>query len=1058
MRRSTLYEKRMIPVKQVVVLNENAQTHVSQSNVRGGPMHASTIDVSGLERDLSAAIRGEVRFDDGSRALYTSDASNYRQVPIGVVIPRDADDVVETVAICHRYGAPILARGGGTSLAGQCCNVAVVIDMSKYMNNIVELNQDVRQARVQPGIILDDLRNAAEKHHLTFGPDPATHNRCTLGGMIGNNSCGVHALMAGKTADNIEELEILTYDGLRMRVGKTSDEELERIIQVGGRRGEIYAKLKALRDKYANLIRERYPNIPRRVSGYNLDELLPENGFNVARALVGSECTCVTVLEATTRLVSSPPVRSLLVLGYPDIYTGCDQIPELLKHKPIGLEGFDDGLIDGMKKKGLHPAEVALFPPGKGWLLVEFGGQNKEEAEQQAQAVIEQLKRKDNPPSMKLFDDPDQQQLVWSVRESALGATALVPGQKPTWPGWEDSAVPPDKLGNYLRDLRKLLDRYQYHCSFYGHFGQGCLHGRIDFDLETHEGIAKFRSFISEAADLVVTYGGSLSGEHGDGQARAELTPKMFGLELIEAFREFKSIWDPDWKMNPGKMVNAYRIDENLRLGTEYHPLPTKTHFQFPDDEGSFAKATLRCVGVGKCRRMEGGTMCPSFMATREEADTTRGRAHLLFEMLQGEGNLLKDGWRNAHVKEALDLCLACKGCKGDCPVNVDMATYKAEFLSHYYDGKRRPITGYSMGLIYWWSRLAAYLPGVVNFFTQTPLLSNIAKAMGGVAPQRHMPAFAPQTFKQWFRKRKTRNAGCPQVILWPDTFNNHFHPETAQAAVEVLEAAGYQVTVPEQSLCCGRPLYDYGYLDLAKKFLRNILATLHPQIEAGIPLVGLEPSCAAVFRDELKNLFPHDEDAKRLASQTFLLSEFLEKKATHYQLPKLQPELQRKAIVHGHCHHKAIMKMNDEQSVLEKLGLDFEMLDSGCCGMAGAFGFEKDHYDISIKVGERILLPAVRAADKRTLIIANGFSCREQIAQTTDRRAMHLAQVIQMAMHANQNAPLEAYPEAPYTFSNQERSKQSQAKLLPGLLLSAGVLLAGGALTWFWKKKKGRS
>jgi FAD/FMN-containing dehydrogenase/Fe-S oxidoreductase len=1039
----------MISVKPVVVFNENAQTHVSQSNVRGGSMLASTIDVSGLERDLRAAGRGEVRFDDGSRALYTNDASNYRQVPIGVVLPKDAEDVVKTVETCRGSGAPILARGGGTSLAGQCCNVAVVIDMSRYMNSIIELNPVTKLARVQPGIILDDLRNAAEKHHLTFGPDPATHNHCTLGGMIGNNSCGVHALMAGKTADNIEELEILTYDGLRMRVGKTSDEELERIIQAGGRCGEIYAQLKALRDTYADLIRERYPKIPRRVSGYNLDELLPENGFNVARALVGSESTCVTVLEATTRLVDSPPVRSLLVLGYPDFYSGCDQIPDLLEHKPIGLEGFDDGLIDDMRRKGLHPSEVALFPPGRGWLLVEFGSQNKQEADEQARGLMEELQHKENPPNMKLFDNPDQQQLVWSVRESALGATALVPGQKPTWPGWEDSAVPPDKLGNYLPDLRKLLDMYQYHCSFYGHFGQGCLHGRIDFDLETHEGIAKFRSFISEAADLVVQYGGSLSGEHGDGQARAELTPKMFGLELIEAFREFKSIWDPDWKMNPGKMVNAYRIDENLRLGTDYHPLPVQTHFQFPDDEGSFARATLRCVGVGKCRRMEGGTMCPSFMATREEADTTRGRAHLLFEMLQG--NPLKDGWRNTHVKEALDLCLACKGCKGDCPVNVDMATYKAEFLSHYYKGKPRPVTGYSMGLIYWWSRIAASMPGIVNFLTQTPVLSRLAKAMAGVAQERRMPAFAPQTFKQWFRERGISNAGCPQVILWPDTFNNHFHPETAQAAVEVLEAAGYQVLVPAQSLCCGRPLYDYGFLDLAEKLLRQILDTLRPQIRAGIPVVCLEPSCAAVFRDELKNLFPHDEDAKRLASQTFLLSEFLEKKATQYQPPKLH----RKAIVHGHCHHEAIMKMRDEQSVLEKVGLDFHMLDSGCCGMAGAFGFEKDHYDISIQVGERVLLPAVREADKQTLIIADGFSCREQIAQTTDRRALHLAQVLQMAMREGQGEASGAYPEARYTASNAERSKQSQKKLLPVACIGAGLALAGGVLAWLWKKNR---
>ena len=482
---------------------------------------------------------------------------------------------------------------------------------------------------------------------------------------------------------------------------------------------------------------------------------------------------------------------------------------------------------------------------------------------------------------------------------------------------------------------------------------------------------------------------------NSDGLARAELLPKMFGDELIEAFREFKAIWDPDWKMNPGKAVDAYRMDENLRLGTNYRPAQPKTHFSFVEDRGSLARATLRCIGVGKCRRMEGGTMCPSFMVTREEQHSTRGRDHLLFEMLQGK--YLEAGWHIEAVKDALDLCLACKGCKSDCPANVDMATYKAEFLSHYYKGRLRRITGYSMGLIHRWARFAAFMPGVVNFFTQTPVLRDVAKMLAGIAPERRIPAFAPQTFKQWFQKRGSRNEGQPKVILWPDTFNNHFHPQTAIAAVEVLEAAGYRVEVPQQALCCGRPLYDYGMLNTARRLLRKILDTLRPQMEQGVPVVGLEPSCVAVFRDELIDLFPNDEDAKRLSQQTSLLSEFLEKQAEHYQFPQLH----RKAVVHGHCHHKAIMGMKDEEAVLSRLGLDYRALDSGCCGMAGAFGFEKDHYDVSIKVGERALLPTIRNADKDTLIIADGFSCREQIDQTTDRHALHIAQVIQMAMHS---------------------------------------------------------
>ena len=972
-------------MKTVVINNIDART---------GVMIPATIDAEALAAELRSQVHGEVRFDDGSRALYATDSSNYRQVPIGVVIPRDTEDVIATVAVCRRYGAPILARGCGTSLAGQCCNIAVIMDMSKYMHQIIELDPQKKLARVQPGIILDDLRNAAEQYKLTFGPDPATHSRCTLGGMIGNNSCGVHSVMAGKTDDNIEELEILTYDGLRMRVGRTNDEELERIIKEGGRRGEIYARLKSLRDRYASLIRERYPKIPRRVSGYNLDQLLPENGFHVARALVGSECTCVTVLEATTRLVYSPPARTLLVLGYPDVHIAADHLMEVLAHQPIALEGLDDRLIDGMRKKGLHPESIKLLPGGGGWLLVEFGGETRQEAADRARELMEELASKANAPGMKLFDNPEEAQLVWKVRESGLGASAFVPGEKLNWEGWEDSAVPPENLGNYLRDLRKLYDKYGYNGDLYGHFGQGCVHTRTDFDLETTEGIRTFRSFLEDAADLVVRYGGSLSGEHGDGQARAELLPKMFGNELVEAFREFKAIWDPHWKMNPGKVVNAYRIDENLRLGASYHPPQLKTHFKFPDDQGSFSRATLRCVGVGACRRMEGGTMCPSFMVTREEEHSTRGRARLLFEMLQG--NPLKDGWRDEHVKEALDLCLACKGCKGDCPVNVDMATYKAEFLSHFYKGRLRPLTAYSMGLIYWWARLAARIPGVVNFFTRTPLLRSMAKALAGIAPERQIPAFAPQTFKQWFHQRGPRNEGRPRVILWPDTFNNYFHPEVARAAVEVLEAVGYAIEVPQRSLCCGRPLYDFGMLNLAERLLRQNLDTLRPLLAAGVPVVGLEPSCVAVFRDELLNLFPNDPDAKRLSQQSFLLSEFLEKRVENYQPPKLQG----KAIVHGHCHHHAIMKMKAEKAVLTKLGLDFEILDSGCCGMAGSFGFEKDHYDVSMQVGERVLLPAVRNASKDTLIIADGFSCREQIAQATGRRALHLAQVIQMAMH----------------------------------------------------------
>ena len=952
---------------------------------------AKLVDSQKLAAALRRHLRGDVRFDDGSRALYATDGSNYRQVPIGVVLPRDADDVIATISLAREFGAPILCRGGGTSLAGQCCNVAVVLDFSKYMAEIVQIDPERRLARVQPGVVLDQLRNAAEKYHLTFAPDPATHDRCTLGGMIGNNSCGVHSVMAGKTDDNIESLEILTYGGERMSVGQASAEELEEIIVQGDPRARIYAGLKSLRDKYSDLVRRRYPNIPRRVSGYNLNQLLPENGFHVARGLVGSEGTCVTVLEATCRLVESPPERVLLLMAYPDIYQCADRVPQIMAHKPIGLEGVDDLLVEYTRRKGLNQEGLALLPSGGGWLFAEFGGNTVAEAEAQARALMESLGRSPNAPQMRLFSDRRLAKRVWEVRESALGATSHVPGEPLGWEGWEDSAVAPEKLGNYLRDLRKLMSGYSYHSSLYGHFGHGCVHMRLNFDLQSSQGIADYRKFVEEAADLVISYGGSLSGEHGDGQSRAELLPKMFGPELVQAFREFKTIWDPDWKMNPGKVVEPYKLDENLRLGDRYRPWEPTTHFHFPEDHGSLASATLRCVGVGKCRQEEGGLMCPSFRVTREEEHSTRGRAHLLWEMTKGE--VIRDGWHDQHVKDSLDLCLACKGCKSECPVGVDVATYKAEFLSHYYEDRRRPLGAYAFGNVDRWARLASHAPWLSNLATQLPFLRDLAKLAVGIPQKRSIPAFARHSFVQWWKNSHEDSRQGSPVLLWPDTFNNYFLPNTAKAAVKVLESAGFQVRLPRASLCCGRPLYDWGMLDRAKKLLAKILDVLQPEIEREIPIVILEPSCASVFRDELLNLFPQDPRAQRLSRQTFLLSEFLEMHTEHL------PQLIRKALLHGHCHQKAIMKMTAEEAVLRKMGVDVERPAPGCCGMAGAFGFEKSKYEISMAIGELELLPAVRKAPADWLIIADGFSCREQISQSTGRRALHLAEVIQMAL-----------------------------------------------------------
>ncbi|HYK21361.1 MAG TPA: FAD-linked oxidase C-terminal domain-containing protein, partial [Pyrinomonadaceae bacterium] len=761
-----------------------------------------------LAAELRREVRGEVRFSSGDRGLYASDASNYRMVPLGVILPKDSDDIISAVAACRKYGAPIFARGGGTAIPGQTVNDGVVFDFSKYMNRVVELDPKRQRALVQPGTVLDTLRNAANKFNLTFGPDPATHSRCTLGGMIGNNSCGIHSVTAGETSDNIEELEILTYQGVRMRVGQTSPELLNSIIRQGGPVGEIYSQLKTFTDKYADRIRKNFPEIPRRVSGYNLPALLPENGFHVARALVGSECTCVLILEATTKLIYWPPVRSLVVIGYDDIFHAADHVTEPLPFKPLALEALDNTFIEDMKKKGMHPKNLNMLPEGEAWLLVEFGGESKEEADAAAKRMLQQMNGNNQRPA-KLFDNPVHEKLIWSLREEGLGATAKIPGEPDNHEGWEDSAVPPDNLGKYLRELKKLLDKYDYMGSLYGHFGEGCVHTRLTFDLETAAGIEKWRAFLEEAADLVTSYGGSLSGEHGDGQARGELLPRMFDAETIEAFREFKQIWDPQWKMNPGKLISPYPIDENLRLGTGWNPPNVKTHFEYPEDHHSFAIATERCVGTGACRRHDGGTMCPSYMVTLEEKHSTRGRARLLGEMIRGE--TVVDGWKSEEVREALDLCLACKGCKGECPVQVDMAVYKAEFLSHYYEGRLRPLTAYTMGHIHFWSRIGSLIPNTTNFLTHAPVFAQIAKSVAGIHTNRTIPKFATSTFKNWFSKHKAQNgstSGRAPVILWPDTFNNYFHPQTASAAVEVLEAAGFDVQVPRQNLCCGRPLY----------------------------------------------------------------------------------------------------------------------------------------------------------------------------------------------------------------------------------------------------------
>ncbi|MFD2415700.1 FAD-binding and (Fe-S)-binding domain-containing protein [Amycolatopsis pigmentata] len=940
-----------------------------------------------LAAGLAARVAGEVRFDEGSRALYANDASIYRQVPVGVVIPRDAGDVAAALAVCREHGAPVMARGGGTGLAGQTVNDAVAFDFSKYMNRVLEIDPDRRTARVQPGLILDHLRHAAGEHGLTFSVDPATHDRCTLGGMIGNNSCGTHSQRAGKTVDNVLSLDVITYDGLRMTVGPTPWDEYQRILAEGGRRADIYRRLRALAERHAKEIRFGFPNVPRRVSGFNLDDLLDEKGFNVARALVGSESTCVLVVEATVRLLSDPPNRSLLVAGFPDAATAADHVPELADTGVIGLECFDAGVIDNLHKHGIQLPGMDELPEGGAWLLAEYAGETRAETDAEVERAAKLVTE---PGVTTVVEDPRRQGEIWEIRRSTIEYTRI-PGEHAGLALWEDAGVAPERLGDYIRDYCALVTRHGYHTVLFGHFGQGCMHNRLDADLTTAAGVENFERFLDEAGDLVARYGGSLSGEHGDGQLRANQLTKIFGSDLVGAFAEFKRIWDPEGRMNPGKVVHPYPPGSNLATGPAYRPRSVRTHFAYPDDENGFADAANRCFGIGLCRHTSGGTMCPSFMVTREEKHSTRGRARMLFEMMNG--HLAPDshgkGWRDEHVKDALDLCLACKGCKGDCPVGVDMATYKAEFLAHYYRGRLRPRSAYALGLIPVWARLAARVPHLANGVLGTPVLGRAARWAAGVAPRREVPRFAHRTFRSAFAGHQGRPLGRP-VVLWPDTFTNYFTPDIGMAAVQALEAAGFTVTIPDAVLCCGRPLFDYGMLPTAKRWLRRVLDALRPALTSGVPIVVLEPSCLAVFRDELRNLFPHDAAARRLAGQARSLAELLT--SGDYEPPRLN----RKALVQGHCHQQAVIGTEADTELLEAMGLDLARPDSGCCGMAGSFGYERgEHYDVSMAAGERVILPAVREADDATLILADGFSCRSQIASGTHRRALHLAEVL---------------------------------------------------------------
>ncbi|MGW1749272.1 FAD-binding and (Fe-S)-binding domain-containing protein [Streptomyces sp. NPDC002092] len=980
--------------------------------VRSGA--APPVDTAGLEAALRERVDGEVRFDAGSRAAYSTDASNFRQTPIGVVVPRTPEAAAEAVAVAREYDAPVLSRGGGTSLAGQCTNAGVVIDWSKYCHRLESVDPDARTCIVQPGIVLDDLNRQLAPTGLRYGPEPATHMNCTIGGMIGNNSCGATAQATGKVVDNIARLEVLLYDGTRFWCGETSDEEYAEIERQGDLRAALYRQLRALRDRYGDEVRRRYPDIPRRVSGYNLDSLLPEHGFDVAGLLVGSESTLVTVLRAELELVPVVKERTLVVLGFPEISVAADAVPAILPYEPMALEGVDARLIKDERIKHLNPKARAQMPKGNAFLMVQFGGDTLEESDERAHRMLDGLHESEHDAEVAFLDDPSHEEELWQVRESGLGATAHIPGRPDTFEGWEDSAVAPERLGDYLRRLRRLYDEFGYLSdtgpSLYGHFGQGCVHTRIPFDLYSADGVATYRRFMERAADLVAEFGGSFSGEHGDGQSRGELLPRMFGEELVEAFGRLKAVFDPLDRMNPGKVVAPYRLDENLRLGGDWAPYaPRDLHFRFPHDGGSFAEAANRCVGVGKCRQLTnqgGSVMCPSYQVTREEEHSTRGRARLLFEMLDGHGDsAIRDGWRSEAVRDALDLCLACKGCKKDCPADVDMATYKAEFLSHHYEGRpwHRPRSDLSMG---WLPAVAqavgrARLGPLVNALTHTPPLSRAAVAAAGVE-NREIPLFAGRTLQQWFAGRgETYGDGSRgSVLLWPDTFTNFFHPHVGQAAVEVLEHAGWRVELPREPLCCGLTWISTGQLAMAERVLSRTVRRLAGHVRAGGLVVGLEPSCTTVFRSDMSELFPGDRDVRRLRDQTVTLAELLTEHSPGYQPPQV-PDRSARALAQVHCHQHAVLGWDADRELLGRAGVDAEQLESGCCGLAGNFGFERGHLDVSEACAERVLLPRLRETDPATVLLADGFSCRTQVHEfdSGGHEAVHLAELLASAL-----------------------------------------------------------
>ncbi len=951
---------------------------------------------------LDEAIEGRCDFTEAGIALYTSDASNYRQIPLGVVFPQTTADIVETTRLCAQHELPVLMRGAGTSQNGQSVSNAIIIDCSQHLNRVLEIDADKRTALIEPGVVCDALKGAAEAHGLTFGPDPATHSRCTLGGMIGNNSCGPRSMLAGKTVENVLALEVLTTTGECFWVGPTSEEAYAEIIREGGERARIYRELAAIRDEYATLIKQKFPTIKRRVSGYNLDQLLPENNFNVARALVGTEGTCVTVLRARVQLIENPTHKKLFVLGFDNIFVAGDSVPEIMPFSPIAMEGLDWTIVGGLIDRDLRLDDVALLPQGKAWLLVELAASSIDTLNDNCDSFKRAMQASTRVMSVLQVDERETEQRFWAIREQGASATAmsLKPGDPDPIVGWEDTAVDPMRLGDYLRDFSALVDRYGYKTSLYGHFGDGCIHARITFDTRSHAGVSAFRSFSKEIAQLVVRYGGSLSGEHGDGQAKAEFLPLMFGDELIQAFVRFKRVWDPQNRMNPRKLVNPYRIDENLRFSPDYQPVPAATTLSFHEDIGGFTRTTERCIGMGKCRAAS-GAMCPSYQATLEERYSTRGRAHLLHELIRGE--LISDGFANREIAESLEHCLSCKACHSECPTQVDIAMYKAEFMHQHYQYRRRPLSHTLLAHI---TRLLPHNAAARTMFNialrRTP---KAIKSILSFDQHAQLPPLADKPFTTVYRSACTSEddhfhyTGDPSatcVVLWVDTVNNHYRPSLLHSAVNIIAALGYRVAVPKMHFCCGRPLYEYGYLEQARQSLQRILDHFEATVAKDQPLLVLEPSCLSVFKHELQRMFPHDPRAQSLQQRATSLITWV---AQHNDLA-LQPL--PLGTMHLHCHSKAMNIDSEERTLMSRCFEQLNEPETGCCGMAGTYGMKSKTRDIAQRLYDRNLAPAVEALSTDDIVVTNGFSCAEAIRQNSGRQTLHPIEVIARCLQAD--------------------------------------------------------